>query len=565
MVASSSEEYGPMGTSSRLCTGARWALASALAAPAGCYAGTTSQDGRDAGSSGSGQSSGGGDSGETGESGGSGPDSGGDGDGWEEPALPDEAPLSPAARLTQIQWRRSVQAAFDLSADQVASIALPEDGTDGIFETNAVDTLGTFDGYVSAAEAAGTLVAERLGSECGWTMDTAGCAGTWLGPAFERLVRQPLGSTDLEPVTAVMVAALNRGQTSQEAIGAGVSRMLLDPRFVFRLEHGVDALGDDAYTMVGTELAARLALTAANAPPDSALAGLGVDGTIQDPDILAEQADRVLAEPGARDMIWRFARDWLGLKHQGGELGDSMEEETRRMVEHVLYSDELPLSELFTARYSFIDARLAELYGVPAPANDWDRVEFPPEAERAGVLTHASFLASNGAEKTTTAWIFRGKIVVEHLLCYELPDPPPGVADMDAEIDDREAHPVCGGCHRVIDPAGRMFQRYDAHGALLKEEDLPSAGAIQARSDIDGEFAGSIELGQALANSRALGSCFTRMWFRYLLGRHATVADQRAIDDATQVLATTGSTRQLLRSLLSSPSFRTVYLEDYRP
>ena len=60
-----------------------------------------------------------------------------------------------------------------------------------------------------------------------------------------------------------------------------------------------------------------------------------------------------------------------------------MTEEARRFIGDLVWNDR-NFMEVFTAKYSFINSDLAAVYKVPPPARDFDRVEFPPEAERAG-------------------------------------------------------------------------------------------------------------------------------------------------------------------------------------
>ena len=65
-----------------------------------------------------------------------------------------------------------------------------------------------------------------------------------------------------------------------------------------------------------------------------------------------------------------------------------MTEESKRFIDDLIWNDR-NFMEVFTANYSFINSDLAAVYKVPPPAQDFDRVEFPPEAERAGILGQA--------------------------------------------------------------------------------------------------------------------------------------------------------------------------------
>ena len=83
--------------------------------------------------------------------------------------------------------------------------------------------------------------------------------------------------------------------------------------------------------------------------------------------------------------------------------------------------------EALTADYSFLTAELATLYGVPAPAGEFEMVKFP-----AGVAARRAF--SDRARSwrrrpgpTETSPTARGIFIREQLLCQHVPPPPPGV------------------------------------------------------------------------------------------------------------------------------------------
>ncbi len=237
------------------------------------------------------------------------------------------------------------------------------------------------------------------------------------------------------------------------------------------------------------------------------------------------------------------------------ELAASMYEETRRFVDYVLLSGEVPMQDLFTADYSFIDATLAEHYGVPAPETDWALYEFPPEARRKGVLTHASFLTNNGAHHRDESWIFRGNAVLGRLFCFEFPPPPDGA--LEAEVESRESDPQCAGCHSIMDPVGRMFDRYDETGALLT--DGISEGRLVAGSDIDGEFDDVIDFLDAIGESEAFTHCMSQMMIRHSLGREAAIADQASFDAIWEALDV-GNFQDARSTLMTSEAFATVYI-----
>ena len=69
----------------------------------------------------------------------------------------------------------------------------------------------------------------------------------------------------------------------------------------------------------------------------------------------------------------------------------AMTEEARRFIADLVWNDR-NFMDAFTANYGFMNSDLAAVYRVPPPAHDFDRVEFPADQERAGLLGQALFL-----------------------------------------------------------------------------------------------------------------------------------------------------------------------------
>ena len=102
-----------------------------------------------------------------------------------------------------------------------------------------------------------------------------------------------------------------------------------------------------------------------------------------------------------------------------------MVQETRMLLDHLVWNDR-NFMDAFTADYSFLNADLARLYGLPEPAGSSSMVKFPGTLPRAGLLGQATFLASTTGPVETSPTA-RGLFVREHLLCQLVPNPPPGV------------------------------------------------------------------------------------------------------------------------------------------
>ena len=117
----------------------------------------------------------------------------------------------------------------------------------------------------------------------------------------------------------------------------------------------------------------------------------------------------------------------------------------------------------------------ARIYKVDPPAHDFDRVAFPANSERAGLLGQALFLTMT-AKPDDTSPTARGLFVREQFLCQHVADPPPGVntnlppVTESRPVSNRErlamhtTNKTCAGCHDLIDPIGFGFEKFDAIG-----------------------------------------------------------------------------------------------------
>jgi hypothetical protein len=220
--------------------------------------------------------------------------------------------------------------------------------------------------------------------------------------------------------------------------------------------------------------------------------------------------------------------------------------------------------DAFRANHGFVNSDLASVYGVTAPARDFDRVDFPVEQERAGLLGQALFLTLT-SKPEDTAPTARGLFVREQFLCQQVPPPPPGVdtnlptVNEDRPVTNRErlaghaGNPACASCHSLIDPIGFGLEKFDAIGVrrekmkLLFYPDVHEAKVpkkeVQLDLDLSGHLAGvpnsqfsnSRQLGEILAASNLCQECVVKQLFRYMSGRHETRADapriRQSLDD----------------------------------
>jgi hypothetical protein len=238
----------------------------------------------------------------------------------------------------------------------------------------------------------------------------------------------------------------------------------------------------------------------------------------------------------------RVVQEWLGIADvarrekaasvypEFATLGQPMQDESAAFIDEVLYRSTGTLTELLTADWTIADAPLAELYGVPW-AGAGQRTSLAA-VERRGILNQGAFLsvfASNNGSHP----VFRGVALMRRIACLDTPDPgalgvvvsfPP--ADPEKTTRERFAvhtmDPGCASCHTSIDAFGFALENFDGIGRMRTTESgqpVDTSVTIGIGSDLDGTYADSTELLDALAGSDAVKTCLARQIFRSAAAR----------------------------------------------
>jgi len=433
-----------------------------------------------------------------------------------------------------------------------------------------------------------SVAAEKLARQAFRTGDSRGlvpCKPTGVADLVcrDRFLREFGRKAFRRPLTSIELARYQKLFSSEKQFYAGaqlaLEAMLQSPAFLMRVEHGRDP------SQQGYEVASKLSYAIWNSTPDDALLNAAAKGELSTAAGVERETRRLLASEKAHDSVKEFLTDWLRLDRLNGtirerrqypmftpELTVAMAEESRRLAEALIWKRG-NFMEFFSATYSYLNSDLAKVYGVTAPSAEYAKVELPANTERAGILGHASFLTatSKPAETSPTA---RGLFVREQFLCQEVPQPPPGVSTnlppitKEKPVTTRErlkihlSNASCASCHTLIDPIGFGMEKFDAIGARReklrvtvqperqsKEKpvnfdlDLDTSGWVAGLVGAEGTSAGfnsPRELGRLLAGSVQCQECVVKQAFRYLMGRHESVADALVIERAAQDFRASG-------------------------
>lgn len=499
---------------------------------------------------------------------------------------------TPLRRLTRFELDNSVRALLGVEAD-AASTVTPDEKM-GPFYSNAiapVDELGVQQ-YQELAGRVATAAAARMAEIAGCDL-AAGtdCPARFVSSFGLKAYRRPLEAAEQSALLAVFEAGKAAGDA---ALGfrTVVEAMLQSPFFLYH---------DDTYVGVGSAaqhpsatplplssyaLAARLSFFFLGSTPDAELLTLAGEGKLSDAAQLAAQARRLFATPAAEESVGRFHSQWLAVGDLanvdrnaarfpafGPALVAAAAAETKAFSNYVLRQGGGKLSTLLSSNLGFPSGPLFDIYGVAQPAGyvPGTPVTLDP-AQRAGLLTQSAFLMRH-AHPDQTSPVHRGIVVRENLLCGHISPPPPSfnvtVPPVNEATTTRErfaehvANPVCGACHKDIDPLGLGFENYDAVGAYRTRDglgDVDASGAFtNVRPDLQGTFVGAVQMAQALAKSEDVADCVSRQWFRFALGRVESADDAcTTVKLQTELTASGGDIPQLLEGITASEAFRFV-------
>ncbi|MBL8891341.1 MAG: DUF1592 domain-containing protein [Planctomycetaceae bacterium] len=355
-------------------------------------------------------------------------------------------------------------------------------------------------------------------------------------------------------------------QLNQMSPRLALARVLASPTFLYRSE----SPGEQTGPISDWELATRLSYFLWSSLPDDELFELAASGRLREPEVLRKQVRRMLQdERKVRRLATEFGCQYLHVRDMAqlnekserhfptfvNVRGDMQEEVTRFFID--LFQNNRPVIELLDADYTFVNASLAEHYGLPYSGAGWQRVEGLKAHGRGGMLGFAATLAKHSGASRTSA-ILRGMWLSEVVLGEKTPNPPKGVPTLPEEppsglterelIERHSSDPACAGCHRRIDPYGFALEGFDAIGRLRSAE---------TRTVLyDGtEVGGLADLRDYLVQERkdVFAKQFARKLVGYALGRSVQLSDQPLIEGLVQ----TDSPRvgDMIEQIVLSPQF----------
>jgi hypothetical protein len=373
--------------------------------------------------------------------------------------------------------------------------------------------------------------------------DEAVCARKIVGNFARKAFRRPVTDEDVAPLMGFYKQGYANGGF-ERGIREAVTATLASPHFLYRAESGNAVGGQRALNDL--ELASRLSFFLWSSVPDDELLDLAIKARLSQPDVLAKQVRRMLADKRADSLVDDFAFEWLNLAKldeispdnrlfpQASGLLDPralLKEELRLFIESV-FRENRNVVELMTANYTYLNERLAMHYGIETVKGAQFRRVTLMDENRYGLLGKGA-IEMLTAYPNRTSPVLRGAWILERVLASPPPSPPPNVPTLAENrpgqkaktvrerMEQHRANPTCFGCHGAMDPLGLALENFNAVGQY-KTHDAETLTAIDSSGQLpDGTaIKGPADLRRALvAHPDRFVQALTENLLTYALGR----------------------------------------------
>lgn len=439
--------------------------------------------------------------------------------------------------------------------------------------------------------------------------------------------RRPVDAATVDRLVQIAEAAeAVPNATFESSVAHAMTAVLASPRFIFRLEQPLADVSD-IYPMIDEySLASRLSYFLWSTMPDEELYKLASNNQLRQN--LPEQIARMMKDKRSESFVTNFVGQWLrsrdvehvsidplvvmGKKKEYDELrakfrrrprngeppipdeemqevrrkfrdlrnlGDrfnadtrnAMQAETQMLFEHIVRND-LSVLDMIDCNYTFVNEKLASLYGIQGVSGkEMRRVELPEGSPRGGILTQGTMLVVT-SNPTRTSPVKRGLFVLENILGLPAPPAPPEVPELEAsaekfagrEPSQREllaAHrdsPLCASCHARMDPLGFALENFNAIG-MWRDEELGQPVDATGTLATGESFQTVQELKKILCENHREDyyRCLTQKLLIYALGRGLDYYDEPTVETiVTHLEADSGKFSSLLGSVIDSPAFQ---------
>lgn len=379
-------------------------------------------------------------------------------------------------------------------------------------------------------------------------------AKLFLTKFMPKVYRRNITEDELRSKTAFFLSIYEQTKSMKESLKWTIQSLLLSPHFLFKDEtiNRLPPSNGGAYLISEYALANKLSYFIWSSMPDERLFELARTNQLRKN--LKAEVLRLLKSHKSISLTQNFLGQWLQLRDLDLKSPDysafprfnrNLIKDSRMETEEYfsyIVSEDRSVLELIDSNYTFLNQRLAEHYEIKGVrGNEFRKVELT-DKRRGGLLTQMSILLVT-SYPTRTSLVLRGKYILENLLGYTPPNPPPempSLADKENTKDKtlREriqlhaANETCASCHAKFDPMGYALESFDGVGKWRTEDNglpLDTKGKL-----ISGEsFNGVVELKEVLLKNKKdlFTKCLIKKLMTYGLGRGLQYYDEVEIEN----------------------------------
>lgn len=501
-----------------------------------------------------------------------------------QPVIPDGGPiplkldgtptLGQLNRLTHSQWANTVQALLALQSTPEAAETFAPDAVVGTFSNNE-KYLSPSQTLISDYERAVENLVKGLTEQQLAQIYSGSDAEGFIKAFGRRAYRRPLSDQEVAKYVDVYTVGAelpSSGSAFFKGAGLVIQAMLQSPFFIYRTELGTPGQPLDAY-----QIAAKLSFALWNVGPSDALLDAAQSGKLDSPEGIAAEAQTMLEDPRAVEVMRRFHGETLQFSRFGNihkeqsivpEFKDSMAESAREaayLFFDRIFTEDLGLKDIFTSTVGFVNNDLAALYDVAAPGSGFTGVDLG--AERPGYFSQVPYLLLHSVNYVPDP-VHRGVDLGLRMLCAKVDSPPfvpPPPPTPKPDQSNREAltlltsAPACASCHGpYINPLGFAFENFDGLGRFRETDNGKPVDASGEYPFTEGKksWNTSAELMTLLTQSEQAHDCYAANLTQFMLGRELATDDLSHIKALSAVSKSDASLKDLILELVKSPAFR---------
>lgn len=394
-----------------------------------------------------------------------------------------------------------------------------------------------------------------------------------------RAFRRPVKEQEVDALLGLFDRGWERGDGYLPSLRLTLKAILVSPHFLFLAEPEPGEGG--VHPLPALPLASKLSYFLWSSMPDDELLALAEDGQLLDEQVYRGQVRRMLADPKAQSLGERFALQWLDLERLTTDvhpdatkfpafdprLSRAMQQEVTEFFNDIFQNDR-SLLRLIDSEDTFVNQRLAELYGIEGvQGGEFRRVRLH-DRNRGGVASMPAVAALTSYPMRTSP-VLRGRWVLEALLGEKVPPPPPDVPPLEehtpkaeqltmrAQLEAHRAKAECASCHSKMDPLGFSLENFDVLGRW-RESDRGQPLDVQGVLPSGEKFSGPAGLKEILLKRKDdVIKHLIRKMAGYAFGRELNQFDQCVVDRTLEALrANEYHASQLIEQVAVSFPFR---------